>query len=164
MPTIIETFPEFAERHGGRSSAVLVDNNSWLFPDGATYNSGPFGSRREPPSDPDTLLAVRLQYVRRKLDLEEEAFLKFQSDCRFQAHWAKANPSSCAPPPPNAGEQLRAGKKRIAALRKELKALDQQYAKTQGAIVARERQEQASAARHRIDDQLREIDSVSLEN
>jgi hypothetical protein len=89
--------------------------------------------RHEPPTDPTHCLRLRRRYIDAELQREIDDFNSFKARCLNQASLAADNPDLPGPPP-NAPEQLRAGKVRIAKLREELSMVDEQLAATPEAL------------------------------
>ena len=156
--TEVESYFHFAQRHGGQP--VLVDRRL-LFADGAECDQTTM-FRIEPPTDPATLLRARKRYIEAKLRNEISAFEAFQSDCNEMARFAVQN-RTCCPPPADAADQLRRGKQRIADLRKQLAALNDQLGGTPEGRVQSARRDSESERQHQLAEQLREIAGIRLD-
>jgi hypothetical protein len=123
---VIESFEEFAERHGGKRAQVLVDGKRY-FADGASCDEE-FRQRWEPSTDPQSNAEQRKRYLTLKLKDEERLFNNFKRECLQQAKHAAAYPGSCPPPSEQAIASLQAGKERIERLREQLDEVDNELA------------------------------------
>jgi hypothetical protein len=151
MPVTIavESYEEFAERHGGRP--ILVAND-FLFADGARVNRENTRLRAEPPPDDFARLRFRRRYYLAHLQAEERAFASFQNRCHERAYLSSQF-VNLPGVPDNAAEQLERGKKRIESLRAELEAVEAAILNTpemaghrQLQLVEQQRQANLSAA------------------
>jgi hypothetical protein len=125
---IVETYHEFAARHGGNQA--LVDG--WLvFPSGARVRAEDGDVREEPPEDPLALLQIKRAYEAAALEVAIEEFNKAKADFMEQAALSRAY-RNVPPPPADAPNFLKQVKALIKQRRKTLKALDEQLAKFPG--------------------------------
>lgn len=121
MATLVYSTAEFRSMHGGES-VIDNENRCELFADGALINKG---VQIDPPTDPQLLLRAKRRFIALKLKREKDAFELFSGECaQLLAHRARYGNSSCPGPPAGYRQQIENGKERIAALQKELDALD----------------------------------------
>lgn len=148
MPKIIESYHEFAVRHGG--NAVYDPKfRAELFPDGAVWRGprarmgvdqyGNSGGGTDPPTGVP-LLHLRHRYTELTLQRELAAFECAKADYTSAMNW-HTQYNNCPPPPAGAEECLDAGKLRIAKLQAELKSLQDELDNLPEAIARREYEE-----------------------
>ena len=149
MPLVIESFNEFAARHGSYvntlSRGMRVDNGDrFIFQDGATSD----GERKhtEPPEDEVQRLGLVRRFWKTKLDQEVREFTSFKNTCLQQASAARKY-ANLPGPPEDAADQLKRGQTRIAAIQTRLKQLDKELDEATGASEQRERMQAATNAR-----------------
>ncbi|VTT97976.1 unnamed protein product [Gemmataceae bacterium] len=141
MPTIIETFPEFASRQGceyiiaGRETSFRTGDevHRLVFANGAVSDGV---NHFNPPTDSRTLLLLRKEFVEAKLQKEENDFTEYRNACLEQAAISSRFPNLPGPPT-EAPQLLQAGAERIAKLREELARLNEQLVDRQA--IERER-------------------------
>src|SRR5690349_6949283 len=144
MPRVIESWEEFVSRQNydyvkvPRGISFRTDQLVLrvVFANGAVSDGQQ--SHRDPPSDPAELLAMRHEYLRAKLQQEEEEFITHKTRWQNQAHWNEMNPFNCPPPPANAPQLLLAGAERITQLRRELAGVEQQMCDLKGPVIEAE--------------------------
>ena len=161
MRTItIESFDEFAARHGG--SPVEV-RNQFIFADGATCRSEYGDARAEPPADPASLLALQREYHRATAERAEATFYDARSRFSEQASLA-ARYSNLPSAPEDAPEILNNLKQAVHRERAELARIESELAKTPQARRRQERQELDNQRVTEITTLHQKINSVVLDD
>lgn len=84
-----------------------------------------FGPVTPPPDAEADRLRLRKIYLSVKLEKEEKAFTKFQTDVNNQINVAKRYPETCPAPGPEVVGALKRGQARIRAYREEIAAITQ---------------------------------------
>lgn len=156
---VVETRDEFVERHGGEPVEL---NGELLLPDGARIVPADNNAKHEPPGDPYRRIRLQTFYWTRRVEIATNDFSEAQSAFRQQAKWAKAYPSSCLPPPPNAKEILRKLKGKVEHARQELAKVEKKFDATPQQQAKRRNRQLEAERQQRIDSQLGEIDSVQI--
>ena len=118
----IETFNEFAARHGGAFKLDRVQGEMnrageqlWYFPDGArcldevNLRPATVGAKQRCPKEN---LRERLRYLKLAVPQEEAYFDRCRQALISQANNAKQYPLNCGPPSDHDVEQLEVGAKR----------------------------------------------------
>jgi len=148
MPLTVETFREFAERHGG--DAVEVGGRL-LFPDGAQcgIDEGRGSFRQEPPEGKYSRLQLRREYVAAKLKRAEQNFHRYRADVSEQAALASRYANL---PHPGEGvvEHLHHLKRIAQKYRRELARVDKALSETPEGRAQRERAEVMRERQHEI--------------
>jgi hypothetical protein len=148
---IVESYREFAERHGNRP---LNCGSMNLFADGAMVNPNDDRDRQEPPRGPVELVRVKLRYWREAVRRSTADFETLRSQCSRQAELA-ARYSNLPGPANGALADLHKLRDAVAFCREKVAELDKELeAKTtddpgrlrQQACEQYERDEQARAA------------------
>lgn len=132
-----ESFADFRQRMGCEyiqlgladgypDSGCLVGRGTFLFQNGALSDG--VANHYEAPIEQAALLRLRKHFVATKLKREVAAFDQFKASCEQQASSHLLYPMSCPPPPPNAADELRAGKARIESLRSDLAEINREIA------------------------------------
>jgi hypothetical protein len=122
---IIESFQEFAERHGN-SGLACGKTGLLVWPDGASALQDDADTRSEPPDDPQELLVMQRRYFREALRRAEAEFQRAQQD--FAESAALASRYSNLPGPPVDAPQIlkqlagrvRLRRAQLAVIEKEL--------------------------------------------
>lgn len=146
MP-FIESFEEFRQR---QSCEFIVTNSRYLFANGAQSNGQTYHG--DPPTDPQALLSLRLEYLTAMLKREEGRFNRTQSYIISQGeiHAANAGP----PVDPQAFVELEMFQKNVLGLREQLRANRAELAEQRGPSLHQEHQrrlaEQQRAGREAI--------------
>lgn len=152
-----EGWQEFVTKHG---KDYVLAGNRFYWPNGAVSDrTATFF--QDPPCDPTELLKARRRYFEAELEREVNEFNEYQAECQSMAHWNKQNPS-CCPPPEDAADQLKRGKKRINALRKQLSEIDQELGKSPEGVAKRECEQRERERSQKLNEQLRGITSVQI--
>ena len=149
MPLVLESFNEFAARHGSYvntlSRGMRVDTGSrFVFADGATSD----GERRhtEPPEEPVARLRIVRLYWATKLKAETQDFENFRNSVVNQANLARRY-ANLAMPPEDAADQLKRGQVRIAAIKARLSQIENEITDFDGTKARREQLQRASNER-----------------
>ena len=123
MPQTIESFEEFAARHG--NEPITVEGGKKLYADGATAETyAPI--RTEPPIDKHKLLEARKRYLTAKMERLVGQFNSARATWGAPAKWSFDH--GTPGPPPNAKEILDAMRKDADATRQEVAEIDKQLA------------------------------------
>jgi hypothetical protein len=159
---VIESFREFAQRHGNQS---LNCDGLIVFPDGASANADDGNYRSEPPADPVELLRMKLRFWRQAVKVSEKDFTSTRAQFVQQAQFAMRygnlpGPGSDAVDYLNEiAAAVRRARDEVAKLEKELaenSGDDLEYRRRQFRI-QHEQEEQRRAAQL-----LQEIESVVI--
>lgn len=127
MPTITETYVEYAQRHGNNALEI---GGRLLFADGAECSMEPEGwPRKEPPADEYELLVLKKRYVSEQLRRAEEEFNRTQSAFSESASLAYRY-KNIPGPPENAPAILLELKARVFKHRQALRSINEQLAAT----------------------------------
>jgi hypothetical protein len=161
----VESPKEFMERHSATGPSAKASNRRWVFADGAQlidrgYPLDPEG--HEPPEDEIALAKLRREYLQLRLKVEVDAFNTFRSKCYEQLLYAKRWPSYGGAPGPDDIEQLKAGKKRIEALRNQLQEVEERLSQTPEAARQREREQDAAEEAEHLADIGNQIAAIQI--
>lgn len=117
MAVVVESLDEFRRR---QACAWVEANGLVLFANGAVSD----GYTHQDPAEDSR--AGRRAYLRARLAAEEREWSAFRDHCIEQAAMHRSMPRACPGPSLDAPAQLRAGRDRIHALRRELAGLEEQ--------------------------------------
>lgn len=159
MPHVyVESFGEFAERHG--HDQVAYRGTLFLFSDGAICNQE--GSAfQEPPEKPSARLHLQRDYARIRVERAEGEFSNASTAFAEQATLA-ARYRNLPPPPSNAPEILESLKAEVYKWRERLAELEEQLSKTPEANEAQRRQRLESDRKSRMNELSARIRSIKL--
>lgn len=157
MPMLmIESWEEFAARHGGNS---IEDNGRILFADGAMTDTRDM-MRWEPPTDPTKRLKNQKWYWQAMVERAEVAFNNAKNDCENRAHWHArgAGPGLTA----NDAAVLKELKNKVTTLRRSLAKIVKQLADTPEEQMRRRMAENEALIRQQQSQLLGEIRAIEL--
>lgn len=158
MPIVIETYREFAERHG--NDAVCV-GQKLIFGDGAKCNCEG-NERTEPPTSPTALLKLRKMYVAEALKHARVRFQRTSQVLNDQCNMA-VRYGSVPPPSPRDVEELERQRDSVTQLRAQLEEVEQQLERTPEAIRRREREEDHRTTQAQAVSIAQQVRSITLD-
>jgi hypothetical protein len=167
MPFVfIEDPREFIQRHSKDGPPVRTGRykNRTVFADGALLidkGHPKLLAMVEPPTDAVAKLRLRGEYVSLRLEEEVNAFNKFKTQCRQQIAFSKRWRNHPGPGLDDTS-QLKAGQKRIAALREELEEINHKLTQTPEAIKQREHEQRHAEMQSKITTLANEIESIQI--
>jgi len=157
MPIVIETYREFAERHGNDPVDI---GHRLLFGNGAMADHD--GMRlQEPPGDPTERLKFRKLYVVEQVGRAEKKFHSLRKSFSEQASLAKRF-RNLPSPPEDAPQLLMAIKAEVERWREELREVNAQLAETPESQENKQREEMDRDQYQRVADLSQRINEITI--
>jgi len=156
---VIEELNDFIERND--AGEPVFTGGRYLFRNGA-ISSSDGRHHQEPPPDRWERLELQKEFLEFRLKREVEAFSKFQQDCITQADMAETY-GSVPPPPADAPQRLKRGKRRISILQFKLKRIQAELEQSPENREKKRLQELEGQRRNNISSLKTEIINASLD-